>query len=312
MGTSTSRLCRRLFEPFGFDMTRTIWHSSGPRPGARRPIPARVSDSRPGSHARGRSRHRSGRIGQVLVFFCAVLLWFAATEIGAVSNLSEDGLFGASGLAHAGDVEGKVVFKPNKLGKPPVRNKGFLARIENPLRPIRKFNPRPYMFVVLDGQVDDEAKKPPGGKIRYYLQGQSFNRPILPVIVNTRVELVNSTSREATLFTPDSDAIADAHTFNPRGMFDFKVTEAGSVIVIRSQDETHIEGRVVGFPHRYYAPVNSRGKFEIKDVPEGTFKIKVWYRNGWLEGVEASVEVDKRRGGEVDLTIAPDKIRSQK
>ena len=216
-------------------------------------------------------------------------------------------------LAHAGDVEGKIVFKPAKLGKAKLRSRGFLKPIENPLLPIRRFDPLPHMIVVLDGDaIDDEAKKPPGGKVRYYLQGQSFDQEILPVIANTRVELVNSTNREVTLFTPDADAVAEPHTFNPKGMHDFKVTEPGRVIVIRSQDTNNVEGRVVAFPHRYFAPVNARGKFEIKNVPEGNWKAKVWYRDGWLEGVEASFEVSKRRGGEVDVTISPDLVRPGK
>ena len=217
-----------------------------------------------------------------------------------------------SALAGEGDVEGKVVFKPNKLGKPPVRNQGFLERLENPLRPVRSFNPRPYMVVVLsDGPVDEEAKKAPGGKVRYHLVGESFEKPLLPVIEGTRVEIVNSTTRKVTLFTPDDDAMAEPYTFNPRGMRDFKASTSADVIVIRSETTRHLEGRVVAFPHRYFVPVDRRGRFEIKDVPEGNWKVKVWYRDGWIEGVEQTIEVEKRRTADVDLTIAPDKVRAQ-
>lgn len=293
METSPPRLDQRLFEPTRFDMTRdmtrTIWHPAG--------------------HLSMQPRMRQYKLtlplGVTRIARQGVALAAGLIALGVISI--SDGP-----PAHAGDVEGKIVFKP-KLGEPPVRNQGFIKRIANPQRPVRSFNPRPYMIAVLDGgEVDDEAKKPPGGRIRYYLEGQSFNRVILPVIVNTRVELVNSTGSEATLFTPDSPVIADGHTLNPRGMHDFKVTEAGSVIVIRSQDENHIEGRVVALPHRYFAPIDRRGKFEIKDVPEGQWTVKVWYRDGWLDGVSASVTVDKRRGGEVDVTISPDKVKTGK
>lgn len=288
METSPLRLCQRLFEPIRFDMTRTIWHPSG------------YLSTQPKM-----PRHPVSMKSRVTGFITqgtALVVGLAA--LGMVTFTAN--------LAHAGDVEGKLVFKP-KLGEPPPRNQGFIKRIANPQRPVRSFNPRPYMIAVLDGgEVDDEAKKAPGGRIRYHLEGQSFDRALLPVIVGSRVELVNNTEAEATLFTPDSPAIADGHTLNPRGMHDFKVSEAGSVVVIRSQDHNHIEGRVVAFPHRYFAPVDRRGQFEIKDVPEGKWTVKVWYRDGWLDGVSAELDVDKRRGGEVDITISPDKVKPGK
>ena len=215
--------------------------------------------------------------------------------------------------AHAGegDIEGKIVVNPDKLGKPPTRNQGFIERLENPLRPIRSFRPWPNMVAVLvEGPIDDEAKKPPGGRVRYHLLGESFERPLLAVIAGTRVELVNKTSRVANLHTPDDDALADGYELNPNGMTDFKVSQPADAVVIRSQDNNHLEARIVAFPSRFFVMVDGRGRFEFKDVPEGNWKVKLWYRDGWLEGVEKTVEVEKRRTADVDLTITPDQVRN--
>ena len=68
----------------------------------------------------------------------------------------------------------------------------------------------------------------------------------------------------------------------------------------------------MAFPSRYFVPVNRRGKFEFKDVPEGNWKVRIWYRDGWLDAPEQSVEVEKRRTADVAVTISPDKVRNTK
>lgn len=237
----------------------------------------------------------SAKWGRVVLIVCFAL---GFTGFGPLSEASAD------------DVRGKIVFKPDKLGSSPVRSKGFIKRIENPLRPVRKFNPRPYMIVVLDGgTVADEAKKPPAALQKYRLKGESFATHLFPVIVGSRVELVNESPRQAKLFTPEDPDLVDA-TLNPRGSAEFKVKAANQVTVIRSQDSDHLAGRVVAFAHRYFSTVDRRGKFEIKDVPEGNWKVKVWYRDGYIDGFEQSIEVRKRKATDVDLTITPDKVRT--
>jgi hypothetical protein len=221
-------------------------------------------------------------------------------------------LCGAPALAHADDVRGEIQFKPDKLGAPPERNQGFVERIENPLRPVQSLDPRPYMVVVLEGgPVDDEAKKPPGAIQSYELRGESFEKPLFPVITGTRVKLVNRSARVRVLLTPNEPELVDSVSLNPRGEHEFKVEKAHQTIVVNAEDTNHLHGRVLGLADRYFALLDARGRFEISKVPEGTWKLRVWYRDGWLAGVEESVEVSKKRT-DVSLTITPDKVRGTK
>lgn len=214
-----------------------------------------------------------------------------------------------TGAAHAGELRGEIKLDTKNLGAPPARNQGFLERIENPLRAIAPFNPYPYLIVVLDGQVDDEARRAPGGTVRYRLLGESFELPILPVVAQTRVEVENRGPKPVVLLTPDDPELLDSVTVNSRSYHEFKVTKAEEPITIRSQDSVHLIGHVVAFPHRYFATVDSRGRFQIDNVPDGTWKVKLWYRGGWLEGVEQSVEVKRR--GDVTLTVAAAKLKGK-
>lgn len=211
--------------------------------------------------------------------------------------------------AWAGDVKGQVEFEPRKLGSPPERNQGFIERIENPLRPIRSFDPRPYMVVVLDdGPVDEAASQAPSAPVGYALVGESFDPLLLPVVAGTRVELRNRGPRQVVLFTPDDPDLLDSVTLKPKAFHEITMAKPGETVLIRSQDSVHLSGRVVAFPHRYFATVDERGRFEIKGVPEGTWKARVWYRDGWLEGVESTVEV-ARKSPDITLKVNPAQVR---
>ena len=66
---------------------------------------------------------------------------------------------------------------------------------------------------------------------------------------------------------------------------------------------------MVAFPHRFFSRLDSDGRFEIKNVPEGNWKVKLWYRDGYLE-TSTDVEIS-RRDKRIDAiklpaSIAPD------
>lgn len=214
-----------------------------------------------------------------------------------------------TGAVRAGDVQGEIKFEPKNLGAPPVRNQGFIERIENPLRPIRRFDPRPHMVVVLeDGPMAEDATTAPAAPVPYRLVGESFAADILPVVANTRVELQNRSPRTVVLLAPEDPELLDSVTLKPKGFHEIKIAKPDQSVLIRSQDSVHLGGRIVAFSHRYFATVDARGRFEIKDVPEGTWKARLWYRDGWLKDVEASVEVG-RKSATFTLSVSSTQVR---
>ncbi|ACY14450.1 hypothetical protein [Haliangium ochraceum] len=198
--------------------------------------------------------------------------------------------------AHAGTVSGTVEFSPNRLPKPPERNQGFLARVENPLRPVKRFDPRETFIVVLEGgPTSEEDATPTQAAVRYELLGESFAAQTLPVLVGAQVELKNLGYDKPTLFSPNAPDVLDGVELASRGVHAIRVSTPYTPVVIRAENSPHLEGRVVAFPHRFFAQVDGRGRFEIADVPAGTWTAKVWYKSGWLKGVEQRIEVDGRR-----------------
>ena len=45
------------------------------------------------------------------------------------------------------------------------------------------------------------------------------------------------------------------------------------------------------------------GKFEIADIPAGAYKVKIWYRDGWLERPDDSVTVNAKGKTELNPKI---------
>ncbi|MCG8425231.1 MAG: hypothetical protein MJE77_45705 [Proteobacteria bacterium] len=211
--------------------------------------------------------------------------------------------------ALAGFVRGQVKFD-GQFGKPPKRNQGFIARIANPIRPVKQFDPRPYLVVVLEGgPVVPGAKNPPGRAVSYSLRGEAFSTPILPVVVKTEVEIRNAGPSRSVLSTPGHPDLLDQIVLEPAASNSIKVENPFEAIIIRSPHLPHPEGRVVGFPTRYFARVDRRGRFYISNVPEGTWKMRLWYRDGWVEGVEQTVVVTRaRRRPETVLRVRPNQI----
>ena len=85
----------------------------------------------------------------------------------------------AAAPALAGKVTGELELSA-PAGKPPLRGKAYLDRIENPYKAPRDVDPFPYMIVVLEG---DAAKMPePPPQEAWDLVGDRFDRPLIAVV----------------------------------------------------------------------------------------------------------------------------------
>src|SRR5262245_45882732 len=97
----------------------------------------------------------------------------------------------AEAAENGGIVVGAVVLAPpEQRAALPVRSQGFVRRVPNALKPPRPLNPLPEIVVVLDGATPpEEDRQPPGQPVRYTIVGESFDVPLLPVVVGSVVEI---------------------------------------------------------------------------------------------------------------------------
>jgi plastocyanin len=120
-------------------------------------------------------------------------------------------------------------------------------------------------------------------------QNLMFVPHVMPILVGTTVDFQNSDAVLHNVFSPD----ACAEKFNlgtwPKGQsksFTFK-KECFASLLCKVHPE--MEGFVVAVPTPYFAVTKADGSFVILNVPDGSYKVKVWHPK--LKGTENQVTV---------------------
>jgi plastocyanin len=127
-----------------------------------------------------------------------------------------------------------------------------------------------------------------------------FEPHILPILVGTTVDFLNSDAVLHNVFTPD--ACADKFNLGtwPQGQtrsYTFK-KECAATLLCKVHPE--MEGYVVVVPTPYYAVAKADGSYRIADVPDGSYTVRVWHPK--LKPAEKSVKVSGST--EADFEIA--------
>ena len=194
------------------------------------------------------------------------------------------------GSALAGPVTGKLELPAApKLTPYPV--KGFTDRVENPKKPVRDVDVGQYLLVVLEPDAKAEGG---GGQVTWDLVGESFAKPVIGAPVGAEVTIKNcSACRARTLRALEDPKLIQPGPINPTGGKPFKVTSPG-IYTIGDAEATHLVGKlvVVASPFISHVEVNGAiGKFEFDNVPEGTYKLRVFYKTNWLDRADDTVTV---------------------
>jgi hypothetical protein len=191
--------------------------------------------------------------------------------------------------AHAGTLFGKLDL-PAVTERPPLATKGFLDRSENALAPVRPINFAQQLVVVLEG----EEKPVSPGQVIWELVGESFNRPVAVAPAGAEVVIKNVSKTARSLVAKEDAKLVQAGPINPSGTKPFRVPEAGKVYTIGDPDAPHLKGTLVVVNTQFFAYVDDTGRYEISDVPAGAYKLKIWYRDGWLARPDDSVDVSAK------------------
>jgi len=212
-------------------------------------------------------------------------------------------LAGLVGESFAGGVAGRLDL-PEPPARPPVVHRGFLDRTENALRPIRDVNVGPYLAVVLEGEARPQAP----GQVPWELAGDSFGKPLLVVPVGAEILITNTSSATHTLAALEDPKLLDPAPITPTQTKSFRVSEP-RLYTITDKATPHLRGRVLVVPTPYFAIVETsgakleRGSFQIADVAEGSYKVRVFYRDGWIDRPDDTVNVPAKRNVDVTLKI---------
>jgi hypothetical protein len=203
---------------------------------------------------------------------------------------------GGARPAHAGVVVGKLDLPPAPE-RAPVATRGFLDRTENPLAPVRPVTVTPLMLVVLEAAESPKPAAP--GQVSWDLVGDSFAHPVIGAPVGAEVVIKNVSKVARTLVAVEDPKLVPSGPINPTGPKSFRVTEP-KIYTITDKDAPHLMGKLVVVTSAYVTNVDDAGKFELSDVPEGSYKLRVFYKDAWLEGV-----TDVNVGGKGKTEVNP-------
>ena len=120
-------------------------------------------------------------------------------------------------------------------------------------------------------------------------KNMQFVPHVLAVQTGTTVDFLNSDAMLHNVFSPDP--CADRFNLGtwPQGQKkSFTFTKDCDVSLL-CKVHPEMEGFVVAVPTPYYAVTAADGSYEIKDVPDGTYTVKVWHPK--LKGTEKNVKV---------------------
>ena len=105
----------------------------------------------------------------------------------------------------------------------------------------------------------------------------AFAPHVLPVLVGTTVDFLNSDAVLHNVFSPD----ACAEKFNlgtwPRGEIKSWTFKKECAATLLCKVHPDMEGYVVAVPTPYFTQPGRDGSYRIADVPDGSYTVKVWY-----------------------------------
>jgi plastocyanin len=127
---------------------------------------------------------------------------------------------------------------------------------------------------------------------------------VLAVVAGSTVKFANSDPTPHNVFSPDHEKY-NLGTF-PQGQskeYVFsKCTTFPCVYTQLCRIHPEMEGFIVVLQNRYFAVSDRDGKFEIKDVPPGSYTVGVWHAK--LKGQPKPVVVVAGKPAELEITLA--------
>ena len=150
--------------------------------------------------------------------------------------------------------------------------------------------------VVYIEEVPGETFTPPSEHAKMDQIRMVFTPYVLPVLVGTTVDFHNSDPLAHNVFTVDDCADGfDLGNWN-QGEFRSHTFDKPCAAVILCSVHPEMEAYVVAVPTTYFAVSDDKGFFEIKDLPDGTYTLRIWHPQlkeaGLSVAVSGSATVD--------------------
>ena len=160
------------------------------------------------------------------------------------------------------------------------------------------------VFLGTDQYIDKIAGKtfqPPKKALLMDQKDLTFYPHVLPLLVGTKVDFLNSDNVLHNVFSPDECS----GKFNlgswPKGEKKSFIFDKPCVAVMLCNVHPEMEAWVITVETPYYAVTDKNGNYIIKDIPAGTYTLKVWHEK--LKADNVKVKVPEKGDATQDFLI---------
>jgi plastocyanin len=139
----------------------------------------------------------------------------------------------------------------------------------------------------------------PAAHARIELKSLRFEPHVLPIVVGTTVDILNSDVMPHYIVSPDSCAGKLKMGSWPRGEVRSHVFKTSCVATLLCTIHPEMEAFVLALPTPYFATADASGGYVIHDLPNAGYTIRVWHARS--KGISRQVNVSGATKADFDL-----------
>ncbi len=159
-------------------------------------------------------------------------------------------------------------------------------------------------FVVyLDQEVPGPAEPPDQQTVTTTQKDANFDPHVLPVVVGTKVLWPNQDEIYHNVFSMSEPAQFDLGYYKKERVPELTFDQVGRVDV-HCAIHTKMHCIVLVLPNRYFAKADARGRFAIRGVPPGRYRVRAWHERFPSKVHEVVVPADGEVRADFVLSVA--------
>jgi plastocyanin len=159
----------------------------------------------------------------------------------------------------------------------------------------------PANAVVYIEKIPGKTFAPPKEAALMDQKDLTFIPHVLPVLVGTKVDFLNSDDVLHNVFSPD-ECVGKFNLGSwPKGQKKSYVFKNPCVVTLLCNVHPEMGAYILVLETPYFAVTDKEGNYEIKNVPAGNYTLKIWHEK--LKGNEVSVTVPEKGNVEQDFSI---------
>lgn len=160
-----------------------------------------------------------------------------------------------------------------------------------------------FPAVVYIDEMPNKEFKPSAKHAEMDQKGKEFLPHILPILVGTTVDFLNSDDFEHNVNSPD----CEKYDLGKANQGDKKSHTFTKACAYTQLCDIHPEmlAYIVVVKTPYFAMTDSDGKFKIENVPVGNWKLKVWHERFKPALLDKAYDVQVEEAKEANVELAP-------